>query len=85
MAPPPLQLQRHQLTWQYYGPSPPSNCNATNDKFVSKTAIGFLDPFLSKVFILTTNRKELFFGFSLIFEGNSALQPMKTSSAHEDP
>ena len=59
-------------------PTPPSNRNASNDKLVTKTAIGFsvLPPSLGST--STASREDLFFGLHLIYGRNSALRPVKT-------
>ena len=56
---------------------PPPNRNASNDKFVIKTAI--LSSFSWFVFTLTRDREDLFvfFALHLFFEKNSALQTVK--------
>ena len=55
-----------------------ANCNASDDKFVTKAAIGFSVSASSLVFTSTADREDLFIGLHLIFGRNSAFQPVKT-------
>ena len=61
--------------------SPPPNRNASNDNFVTKTAILSSISFSWIVFTLTRDRKDLFVFFlalHLFFEKNSAVQTVKS-------
>ena len=61
------------------GGRPPSNRNASNDNFVTKTAILSSVSFSWFVFTLTRDSEDLFVFFArhLFFEKNSALQTVK--------